>query len=804
MTSVIDDLRYAARVLSRSPLFTIVAIATLALGIGANSAMFSIIDAVLLRPLPFERSEDLYVVAATHQGTRREYTSFTDFTDWRARNGVFSHMAATRGDAASVTTPDGPEYLIGAAVSEDFFALFRVQPFLGRTFVAEEHRRGQDHVIVLSHALWLRRFGGNRGVVGMSLVLDGEPHTVIGVLPAGFAFPDDAELWRPLAMTASDANRRADLIRVIARLGPEIDPASAQAEMSGIARQLEQSHPATNTNWGVQLVPLHAKSVEGVRRTLLVLWGAVACVLLIACANVGTLLLSRSVRRAPELAVRRALGAGRARVVRQLLTESVLLATLGGLASVLVCTWTLAALRAVAPIETPRFQNIALDGRVLIFTAVVSLVVGLLAGMVPIRRVVRTDLQSVLRESASSVTSGVRHQRVMRTLVTGQLAVSIVLLIAAGLMIRTLERLQAVPLGFNSERLLTFYVSLPETKYPGNEQVRAFFDELLERLRALPDVQSASAINALYLHWSRAFVLPVPIEGRPAPDRAHPPDTHIRIVDPDIHRVLQVPVVRGRSFTLADRDNRSLAVVINETMATRYFAGDNPIGRRIAVRGAGPGQPIWQEIVGVVGDIRQQGLDADAAPEVHVPYPQSPINQMAILVRAAADPAALAPSIRAEIRRVDPNLPLTFMQTMDDVLAKSTAHRRFGMRLLAAFAGVALLLAAIGLYGVMASAMGERTREIALRLALGATPARVVRMVVRQIAIMAAVGVGAGIVIALGATRYIQPLLFGVTTTDPATYVATAALLVMVTMLSGYLPARRVTRIDPAATLRCE
>jgi predicted permease len=392
----------------------------------------------------------------------------------------------------------------------------------------------------------------------------------------------------------------------------------------------------------------------------------------------------------------------------------------------------------------------------------------------------------------------------LSTLVTGQLAVSMVLLTGAGLMIRTLAHLQDVPLGFNPERLLTFYVRLPEPQYGSNPQVQAFFDELLARTRSVPGVESASAVNALYIHWSRAFVVPVPIEGRPVADRSTPPDVHVRIVDPDIHRVLQIPVLGGRSFAADDRRSTSLALVINETMAKRYFAGENPIGQRLAVRSAGRGRPIWQEIVGVVGDVRQQGLDADAAPEVHVPYAQSPISQMAILVRTATDPVALAPAIRAEIRTLDPNLPLTFMQTMDDVLSRSMAERRFGMRLLGAFAGVAMLLAAIGLYGVMASAMGERTREIALRLALGATPARVMRMVIRQLAIMAIAGVATGVVIALVATRYLQPLLFGVTRTDATTYGVTALLLVVVTMLSGYVPARLVARTDPVEALRSE
>ena len=429
MRSVIQDLQYAARMFWRAPLFPAVAILTLSLGIGANSALFSVINTVLLRPLPFERAEELYVVSSTYQGVRREFTSFSDFADWRARSRAFTHVAAIRGDGVSVTTPSGPEFLTGAAVSEEFFALFGVQPFLGRTFVAAEHRPSQGGVAVLSHRLWLRRFGGNPAVVGTSVVLEGEPHTVIGVLPAGFAFPDDAELWRPLTLTASDANRRVDSVRVIARVRPDIAPAQAQAEVTGIARQLEQRYPNSNANWGVELVSLRAKSTEDVRRTLLALWGAVACVLLIACANLGIMLLSRGIRRAPELAVRAALGASRGRVVRQLLTESVLLAMLGGIGGILVATWGIFTLRAFAPAQTPRFHGVGLDLPVLIFTAAISLGTGLLVGIVPVWRIMRSDLHNALREGGGSASRSLRQHHLMRALAMGQVAVSLVLLI---------------------------------------------------------------------------------------------------------------------------------------------------------------------------------------------------------------------------------------------------------------------------------------------------------------------------------------------------------------------------------------
>jgi putative ABC transport system permease protein len=798
------DLQYATRMLRRAPLFSAVAILTLSLCIGANTALFSVVNAVLLRPLTFDRASELYVVSSTYQGVRREFTSFSDFSDWRAMSRDFTQMAAIRGDRASVTTPSGPESLTVAAVSEDFFALFRMQPFLGRTFLNAEHRPGQARVVILSHGLWLRRFGGDSAVIGTSVVLDGEPHTVAGVMAPGFAFPDDAELWRPLTLTASDASRRVDIVRVVARMRPGVAPAQAQAELAGIARQLEQRFPSTNANWGVQLVSLQAKSTEDVRQTLLALWGAVACVLLIGCANVGILLLSRGLRRAHELAIRTALGADRGRIVRQLLTESVFLAGLGGSGSLLVAAWGIFALRALAPAQASRFDNVRLDLPVLLFTAALSLGTGLLVGVVPVWRVMRSDVHSALREGERSASRSRRHHHAMRILAAGQVMVALVLLIGAGLMIRTLERLQAVPLGFNPDHLLTFYVSLPDVHYPQEAQKRAFFQELLDRIRALPGVRSASAVNALYIHWSRAYVLPVLIDGRPALQGSHPPDTHIRIVDPDIHRVLQIPVLRGRSFTAQDGPDSPKSVVINAAMASEYFAGENPVGHRISVLSSASGRPIWEEIVGVVGNVRQQGLDADVFPEIQIPFTQSAVNTLAMLVRTAAELAALTPAIRAQARALDPNLPLTFMQTMDDVMATSLASRRFGMRLLSAFGSLALMLTGIGLYGVMAAGVSDRTREIAVRLALGGSPSRVVWMVVRQMLIVTLTGVTAGVAVALGATRYLEPLLFGIPRTDFATYGTTAAILVIATVASSYLPARRVTRVDPATTLRSE
>jgi len=773
------------------------------MAIGGNSTLFGAIYSVLLRPLPFDRSEELYVVSSTYQGGRREFTSFTDFSDWRTRNLTFSQMGAYRGDAAAVTMPSGPEFVTAAAVSEDFFAVLQVQPFVGRTFLPVEHSTGQEQVVILSHALWLRCCGGSPAVIGTSLLVKGEPHTVVGVLPAGFGFPEGVELWRPLKLIASDANRRVDNVRVIARVRTGVGPRQAQADLTNIARELEQRHPKSNASRGIELVPLGVKSTEDVRRILLTLSGAVACILLIACANISIMLLSRGIRRAPELAVRSALGADRGRVIRQLLTESALLGALGGIGGTAVATYGMYALRAFAFGGTLRFQNAELSWPVLLFTAGLSLGTGLLVGIVPAWQLMRTDLYGTLRSGGPFSFRCARDHYLIRALAVAQVVVALVLLISAGLMVRTLERLQEVKLGFNPDRLLTFYISLP-SQYRDDWQVRAFFRELLDRVRVQPGVRSASAINALYIHWGNAIVMPISIEGRPTSEQTDGLNVDVRIVDPEIHSVLQIPILRGRSFEALDSSEKALTVVVNEAMARQYFPDENPIGKRISVQLSATGDKIWHEIVGVAGDVRQKGPDADVFPEIQIPYPQSPIEQMAIVVRTQGEPVALASLVRAQVRALDPNLPLMYLQTMDDILSRSMASRRVGMRLLTVFASVALLLTAIGLYGVIATAVNDRSREIAVRLAIGGSPRRIVWTIVGQMLIVTAAGVTIGILVAFSMTKPLEPLLFGIPRADLATYATTAAMLVGVTLVSAVIPAWRAIRIDPAATLRSE
>lgn len=799
-----DDSRHAFRRLRLAPGVASLAIVTLALGIGANAAIFSVVDAALLRPLPYPRPAELYAVRSLYDGESREFVSMADFADWRRGTRAFSRMAAILGGGAVLMTPSGPEYLTGAAVSEDFFPLFGVQPVAGRTFVPGEYQPGRDSVVLVSHRLWERRFNADPAAVGRAVTLDGRPVTVIGVLPPGFAYPADVDLWRPLTLTPSETNRRAAVLHVRARRRWEVPVEAAQAELVAVARRIADASPAARAGWGATLVPLQAASTETVRTALIALWGAVGCVLLIACANLGSLLVARASTRRTEFAVRAALGAGRLRLARQLLAEAMLMALCGGVGGVALAASAVRVLKALAPTATPRLQEASLDLRALAVATGLALATGVLVGLLPVWRLYRGDLQAGLRGRGYASTSGPAHHALMRLLLAGQVALAVVLVVGASLMVATLSRLHAVPLGFASERLLTFYVGLPEARYSTDVNVRRFFETLLQHIRRLPGVQGASAINALYVHWGRAIVIPVPILGRPAPDLAAPADVHVRIVDPDLHRVLGVPIRRGRALSARDRADTPPVVVVNEAMARRHFAGVDPLGQHVSLGPSAAGDPAWSEIVGVVGDVHQGGLDVEVQPEVQVSYLQSSIAQLAIIVRTSQRPGDVVPALRAEVERLDPALPMTFVQSMDAVLDDSLATRRFGVRLLGGFSGAAALLTALGFFGLISTVVADRGREIAVRLALGGRVERVVGTVVSQTAAMALVGLGTGIVLSIGATRAIEPLLFGIHRVDATVYALAALVLCVVLIAGGVVPARRIARVDPASTLRAE
>ncbi|MGE3277333.1 MAG: ABC transporter permease [Vicinamibacterales bacterium] len=804
MAGLFLDLRYALRTLTGAPLLAGVAVLTMAVGIGANAAVFALVDTVLLRPLPYPSPGDIYSIAGTYDGRRREFVSVPDLLDWRASSRTFAAIAATRGGNRTIITPDGPEYLVGASVSADFFAVLGVQPTLGRAFAAAEFEAGHDDVVLIGHELWRRRFAGNPAIVGQAVVMDEEPVTVVGVMPPGFSYPDDSELWRPLSLVSRESSRAVGIVRAIGRVRAGVDVRQAQAELDTIAGAIAQAHPDTRAGWGVQVTPLHDEQVRNMRPTLLALWGAVGCVLLIACANITMLLLSLGLRRGPELAIRAALGAGRGRVVRQLIAEGLLIAAAGGGAGLALAWWGLDAFRVFQPAIDVGLPAVSLDWHVLSLVAGLSMITGILLGVAPARHVMRLDLQAILRRGGRDASASAEQRRTTRVFIAAQLALTLVLLVGAGLMVQTIARLQAVDVGFETGRLLTTYVRLPASRYTERAEIHRFYRELLDRLRVLPGVRDASAINALYVHWANAILLWPPIEGREPPSHAMPADTHVRIVAPGIDRVLGVPLIRGRSLTDADDEVAPRVVVINETMARRYFPGEDPIGHRVQISVDRDGNPVWSAIVGIVGDVRQGGLDAEPRPEILMPYSQTNMGQLALVIRTQGDPLALVPAVRETVAAMDPALPLSYVQTMDEVMAKALAPRRLGMDVLGGFAVVALALASVGVFAVVAAAVGARRRELAIRLAVGASPAAVFRMVLAEVALTAGAGLAAGVAVAYPATRALEPLLFGVGRADGSTYAVTVAVLLLAAIASGLAPARRSARVDPAMALRAE
>ena len=806
MSTLWQDLRYGMRVLLKQRGFTLVAALALALGIGANTAIFSVVNAVLLRPLPFPEPGRLLVVWTDHRargGPEVEWASPEEFEDWRGQNSVFERMAGYTGWGPTLTGQGEPEQLSGAAVSADMFPLFGVEPALGRGFLPEEDRRGAERVVVLGHGLWQRRFGADPGVIGRVITLGGEGHTVVGVMPAGFKSPlqPRAELWRTLRPALGPGcGRGCIVLRVVARLRPGVPLERARAEMSTIARRLEAQYPDSQKGVGVALVPLHDQLVRGVRPALLVLLVTVGLVLLISCANVASLTLAQATARAREVAVRLALGAGRGRVARQLLTESLLLALVGAAAGLLLAFWMVDLLKAFSPPGTPRLDEVRIDARVLGFTLVIGLVTGLVFGLVPALQTSKPHLNQALKEGGKGTSAGARSRRLRQTIVVAEVALALTLLVGAGLLLKSFVRLQRVDPGFNSRGILTATIGLPRTGYPERRQITAFYGQLIERLKALPGVQAAGAVSDLPLGGGASDVSFV-VQGRPLPPPGQRPAAWYNSVTTDYFRTMGVRLLRGREFGERDSEQAPRAVIISETMARRFFPDEDPIGKRL-----GNGEDDnWREIVGVVADVRHFGLDAEARPTMYFPDRQAPSRGMSLVVRAGGgDPLALAGAVRGAVLALDPNLAVAGLGTLDALVSDSIATPRFVLLLIGAFAGVALLLAAVGIYGVMAYAVGERTHEIGVRMALGAQPGDVLRLVVGQGMTLVVAGVGLGLVGAFALTRLMATLLFQVSATDPLIFASVPAVLAGVALLACYLPARRATRVDPLVALRYE
>jgi predicted permease len=799
------DVRTGVRALVHSPVFTVVTVLSLALGIGANTAIFSIVNGLLLRPLPYPESEQIVHVWHTppqqsFPGLDRFSVSPANYLDWKAQSTAFEQIAVYTETRFSLSTSNDPLPLIGAVVSSDFFSVMRSNAMQGRTFTSDEERPGRDQVVVIGHGLWQRAFGANPNIIGQSLTLNSRSFTVVGIMPAGFEFPREAELWVPLAWEDNERQTRSmhDYL-VIARLKQNVSLEQAQAEMSTISSRLEQQYPEENTGWGAVVIPLRDDLVGDIRLALLVLFCAVGFVLLIACANVANLILARGANRQKEIAVRIALGAGRARLVRQLLTESVLLAVIGGLLGLLLAVWGIKMLVQLGSL--PNAGNIGIDTWALGFTFLVSFAAGIIIGIVPALQFTRTSISETLKQGSGRTGGSSIKQHTRKALVISEVALSLVLLIGAGLMIRSFWKLQNVNPGFDTSNALTMRVVLTFIRYPEPHQRLAFVDRAMDEIRAVPGVVSVGVTTTVPLTGTGS-TQPFTIEGRPAASIAEQPMAQTRYISPDYFRAIGIPLRQGRVFSDYDRDNSVPVVIISEAMARRFWPGENPIGRRLTAS-FHPDQGV-REIVGVVGDVKTSGLDVDSAAMMYLPYKQAPLPFVSFVVRTASNPESLLQPVSKAIYSIDKEQALTNVQTMEQVLTESLSGRRFNMTLLLTFAGVALMLAAVGVYGVMNYTVTLRRRELGIRMALGAERMDVLRLVLRQGLTLILIGVGAGLIAAYALTRLIASLLYGVTATDYLTFASVSAMLIAVGLAASYVPARRATKVNPTIALRAE
>ncbi len=817
MQTLLQDLRYGARMLLKQPSITLIAVLTLALGIGANTAIFSVVNAVLLRPLPYDGPQQLAMVWQTNQealgklGIQRLPVTYADFYDWRDQNNVFEAIAALDPRQFNLTGQGEPEKLNGVRTTPNLFSLLRVKPVIGRDFLPEEESEGAASVAILSYGLWQRRFGGDEKIIGQSLTLNDASYTVIGVVPQHFRFTESSNLprharfgvgtdvWMPMRQTgALRSNRGNHNLTVVARLKPGVRPAQAQAEMQTIARRIAQGFSRKPEDFGAEVVPLREQIAGNIRPALLVLLGAVALVLLISCANVASLLLARAAARRKELAIRSALGAGRGRIVRQLLTESLLLALAGGGLGALLAWWGSDLLLSLSPDSVQRIGEVPIDFRVLGFTLLVSLLTGIGFGLAPALVSSKSDINESLKEEGPAVIDP--RRRALGLLVVAEVALALVLLVGAGLLIKSFARLTHVDPGFNPASVVSVEISLPFTRYRDPQQRAEFFRQVIDRIKALPDVQAAGSNYVLPLSGadpSNAFE----IEGRPNASGEWQ-SANFGTISPDYFQALEIPLLRGRYFTDQDSREAQGVAIIDEEMIRRYFPGEDPLGKRLSV-----GSRDWLTIVGIVGNVRHTALEDESRPYIYVPYSQRPFywpsTSMAIRSKTR-DVANLVAAVRREIKAVDRDQPISNVTTLEELYRKAVAPRRFSMQLLGTFASLAMLLAVIGLYTVTSYSVTQRIHEIGVRMALGARPVDVLKLVIGRGIALALIGVGVGLGAAFALTRLMSNLLFGVSATDPATFTFVALLLVGVALVAALVPARRATKVDPMVALRRE
>ncbi|MCI0488710.1 MAG: ABC transporter permease [Blastocatellia bacterium] len=790
-----QDLRYSVRSIWKNPGFTSIAVLTLALGIGPITAIFTLAHAVLLKPLPFKEPERLAMVWKNTGNP----SSVPDFVDWRDQNQVCEQMGAFSTSTFNLLSEGEPEAIPGAFVSAGMLAALGVEPMLGRWFLPNEDQPGGAPLVVLSHTLWQQRFGADPNIIDRNLIFDAKPYTVVGVMPQGFAWPSGVRLWATAPFDANDPGtpRGSNFLNIVARLKPGISIEQARTNLQTI---LQPQYP---NQIQLNVVSLHEQLVGDTRTPLLVLLGAIAFVLLIACANVANLLLVRAAARQKEVAVRTALGASRFRLFRQLLTESLLLTATGGAVGLLLAFLSLDLLVSLSPIKIPRLSEVGIDGRVIGFLSSIVLLTGALLGTLSAFRLSEGDLREALKEGAGRATAGRTRQRLRSGLVVAEIGLSLVLLIGTGLMLRSFLSLRAIDPGFKPEGVLSVNLSLPQSRYPEWSQRAEFVRQAIERLEAMP--QARSVASAAYIplsgnYNSRRFA----IQGLPLPEPGREPFANNTPVSPDYFRTLGMPLVAGRAFTVRDDIEAPGVAIVNQTFARRYFAGEEVIGKHIRFYSSSDPQPPWLEIVGVAGDIRQASLSAEARPEIYVPHAQSAWSFINFFVRTDGDPMSLVVALKSAIREIDKDQPVSSIATLDEVLADSIADRRGLMFLLGVFAAVALALATVGIYGVISHSVSQRTREIGIRLALGAQPRDVLKLILRQGLLLILAGLGLGLTGAIGLTRLMSDLLFEVSTTDLITFISVPLILTVVALMACCVPARRATRVDPMVALRYE
>jgi predicted permease len=799
------DLRYGARALLKQPGFTLIALLTLALGIGVNTAIFSVVDAVIFKALPYKDADRLVMLWERPPKFPRNSVSAANFLDWQSQSKLFEQMAARSFSNFNLSGTGQPERVAGARVSTNFFELLGVQTALGRAFLSTEEQPGQARVTVLSHRFWETRFGAQASVVGNTIALDGEPYTVVGVLKPNSGFDEaGTQLFVPLAFNPNQLNRSSHFLTVLARLKPDVTQAQAQAELDAIAAGIAERHPDTNKGWGVTIDPLRDRVINPqLRQTVLILFGAVVFILLIACANLANLTLARVTSRQREIAIRAALGAARWQLVKQFLTESVLLSLLGGALGFALGRWLLDLFTALMPRFTlPAEAQVAVDRRILLFTLGLSVLSGLIFGLVPAWQASKPSLTDALKEGSGAGVGGSRR-RLSSFLIVAEVALALTLLIGSGLLIRSLFHLQRAPLGFDGHNVLTLHVGLPRTKYPTNEQVATFYSEALRRLQALPGIERAALVTDLpIVGWSYGVFFGV--EGRPTASRSERPAAHSQVISPDYFRTLGIPLLKGRAFTERDNAGAPRVAIINETLARKHFPNEDPLGKRLL---DDSDTPVYYEIVGVAGNVKVYGL-GDKAPEenaeIYVPYTQLPTRGSFIAVRTTGAPLQGVSAVQRELHALDKDQPITAVSSMAQVIDRTLADERFNTALLIIFATAAALLAAIGIYGVIAYTVAQHTREIGIRLALGAQTGDVLRLMLGQGMVL----VGAGVLLGLGASfvlmRVLSGLLSGVSASDPLTFALAALVLAGVSLLACYVPARRATKVDPMIALRYE